>query len=168
MFAPPREYESAVPALVGQAGYAHRLSPQVSVDGGVMRSQFFDRFAPGESTGYTEAYLGASSRLFSAHLFYSPNYYRPGVHTLYMEADGSIETVAQLRLNAHVGMLDYLRWPGVVGVPTVYYDWRIGVSRQFGPLNLSGALTGGGPGRDYYEGEGHSKTAVVVAAGWSF
>ena len=48
------------------------------------------------------------------------------------------------------------------------YDWRFTASRQFGAFDLHAALSGGGPGDDYYDQRSHARTALVVGAGWSF
>jgi uncharacterized protein (TIGR02001 family) len=167
VLAPPEDGWSALPALIGAFGYARRLSPLVSADAGVTRSEYF-RTKDGAGAGYTELYAGVTTRHLAAHLYYSPDYFRSGASTIYAEADGVIEPIDRLRLNAHVGVLNYVRWPGSGAPPPTQVDWRVGVSRQFGAISLSGAVTGGWPGQDYYGGEPHSKTGVVVGAGWSF
>jgi hypothetical protein len=48
------------------------------------------------------------------------------------------------------------------------YDWRLGVAREFGNLEVHAAVSGGGPGRQRYYCEAHSRTAVTAGASLSF
>jgi hypothetical protein len=48
------------------------------------------------------------------------------------------------------------------------YDWRVGISRQIGNLDLHAAASGGGPGKDYYAGSAHGGIALTAGASWSF
>jgi uncharacterized protein (TIGR02001 family) len=155
-------------AAFGEIGYARRLAPTLSIDGGLMRSEFWNIYGQKRASGYTEAYLGLISHGLSAHIYYSPDYLSRGVSTVYGEIDDSIEVVAQFRLNAHLGVLGYLDAPAAAPARDTQYDWRLGASRQFGVFDVHAAVTGGGPGHDFYYGRTRSKTALVVGAGWTF
>jgi hypothetical protein len=48
------------------------------------------------------------------------------------------------------------------------YDWRLGVARQFGALDLQLSWTGAGPQSDYYDGTPHGRSAFVVGATYAF
>lgn len=168
VLAPPREGDATLVALVGAFGYARNIAPRLSLDAGVMRSEYFRGADGHQATGYTEVYAGLVGRRLSAHVFYSPDYFRPGVSTVYLEADGVLEPTERVRLTAHVGVLNYLSWPPGRGGLTTQYDWRLGASRQVGPVALSAAVSGGGPAEDYYRGRSHSRTALVVGATWAF
>ena len=49
-----------------------------------------------------------------------------------------------------------------------YYDWRLAVVRQLGNVEVHAALSGGGPGKQFYYGERHSRTRLTAGASWSF
>lgn len=153
----------------GNIGYARKLSQRLSIDAGVLRSQYRTPNAGGRANKYTELYLGLTADPVVARIYYSPDYFRRGVSTLYGEVEGTIRPARNWRLNGHVGSLIY------VTTPTSYpfrrdtkYDWRLGLARQFGQFELHTALSGGGPGKEYYAGRARSKTALTAGASWSF
>lgn len=154
--------------LIGDAGYAQRLNAQISVDGGVTRSQYIDVAKNGYSNGYTEIYGGLASRHLLVRLYYSPDYFRSDVRTLYGEIGGNIGFVAGIRLNAHLGSLDYLDRPAGFPPPRTQYDWRLGASRQFGAFDLHLSISGGGPNQDYQYQEPRAQTEVIGGAGYTF
>jgi uncharacterized protein (TIGR02001 family) len=140
-------FRDGQPELAGfqaNAGYALRLSPQVSLDAGVSRSVYYYAYGT-RHLGYTELYFGVSAPHVSARVNYSPDYYRAGTPTLYAEVDGGIEPVTNWVLSAHAGVFSYLGWhPSFL--PRERYDWRIGAARKFGAtslrLDLSGRVQG--------------------------
>jgi len=160
-------------------GYARRVGRQLSLDGGVVRTQF-SHYAAGRSAGahYTEIYAGLAGRGLSAHLHYSPDYYRRGASTLYGEIDGALKPAENWQLSAHVGLLGYLDYPGAPTIRyrprSVQYDWRIGAARQFGAVSLHADVSGGGPGAaspyraSAYRYARHQGTALTVGANWVF
>lgn len=152
--------------LVANAGYARRVAPQVSIDGGIARTQYFRAAATGNAH-YTEFYAGVFAHGLSARVHLSPDYLRHGVSTAYGEVDAMLKSFGPWRLNGHVGMLNYLSTPRYVHRST-QYDWRLGLSRQIGHLDLHAAVSGGSPDHDYYRGSVHNKTAIVVGASWIF
>ena len=160
----PDEDNPGLLGLVGAVGYARRLNTVLSIDGGVTRSEYIAAGPGGYHTGYAEVYAGLSTRRLSLHLAYSPDYFRAGSKTLYSDLEGNAGIVAGIRLNAHIGMLNFVDRPGA----RTQYDWRIGASRQFGAIDVHAALSGGGPSPDTYDGQAHSKTALVVGAGYTF
>jgi uncharacterized protein (TIGR02001 family) len=163
-----RDGDPAVLGLTGNVGYARRLTPEVSFDSGIMWSEYRDRFGAGGAADYTEVYLGLYARRLSAHVYYSPDYYYPGVRTLYSEVEGAVEVPEKVRLSAHLGFLNYVAIPRGYPRPDNEYDWRLAAARQFGALDLRAALTGGGPGPDYYDHKAQDRTALVVSASWTF
>ncbi len=164
----PNHDDSGLLGLIGDAGYARRLSPGISIDGGVDHSEYIYPGPGGFHLGYTEVYAGLSLPHLSAHLSYSPAYFRPGAKTLYSEVEGNMGAFAGLRLNAHLGVLTYLASPAGQATPRGQYDWRIGASRQFGAFDLHAAVSGGGPDPDHYDLQPHSKTTFIVGAGYTF
>jgi len=160
--------DPALLGVVGNVGYARRMGPEVSIDGGVTRSEYYQRYGVRESAGYTEVYLGFIAHRIASHLYYSPDYFYSGVSTLYGEVEGAVEPVPKLHLSTHVGLLSYVAMPAGYSRPSNQYDWRVGLSREFGVFDLHAAVSGGGPGDDYYGGGRHGKTAFVVGGGWTF
>lgn len=149
--------------LTGNIGYARRVTPDLSLDAGLMRSEYREVYGLEEEVGYNEYYVGLYTHGVSTHLYYSPDYYYRGVETLYGELEGAREVAANVRLSAHVGLLNYI---GMPAGPRNQYDWRIAASRQFGSLDLRAALSGGGPGSVEYGPD--SQTALVASASWMF
>lgn len=153
----------------GNIGYARRLSKKVSIDGGVTRTQYRAGYAGGRSHDYTDIYLGITADPITARVYFSPDYYRSDIQALYGEVDGVISPKKDWRLNAHLGSLVYLAAPiGYFGNNKPRYDWRLGVSRQFGSFDLHAAISGGGPGKEYYYGRVRDRTALTAGASWSF
>lgn len=159
------------PAMYGftaNAGYARRISPGLSIDGGVLDSEYRHRYGYGASTHYTEFYAGLLTSHLASHVYYSPNYFRAGTSTLYAEFEGTVSTVGELRFNAHVGRLTYIDQRSNQAQRADQYDWRLTASRRFRMFDFYLALTGGGPGKDYYDGNPHSKTALLGGVTWTF
>jgi uncharacterized protein (TIGR02001 family) len=136
--------EPELAAFQANAGYALRLSPGVSLDAGVSRSEYYYALG-GRRLRYTELYLGVASPHLSARVNYSPDYYRADTPTLYAEVEGGIEPAADWLLSAHAGVFTYLDRPPYY-LPRERYDWRIGATRRFGAtgvhLTLSGRVQG--------------------------
>jgi uncharacterized protein (TIGR02001 family) len=165
------EEHASTPVLlgaIGNIGYAKRLSPGLSIDGGIVDSEYPNRLGGYDAARYTELYLGLLTHNLSARVYYSPNYYVPNNHTLYGELDGSVRLPAGFHLNGHFGLLGYLHTPADRPDRATQYDWRIGLSRRFGPFELHTALSGGGPGKDYYDHATQSRTALTGGATWMF
>ena len=132
-------------ALQGSIGYAMRITPTLSIDGGMTRVQYFYGFGTTFDYDYTEYYLGVALPQVAARVSYSPNYYYDDTPTLYAELDGGIEPAPDWLISAHVGALTYLDTPPF-RLPKRRYDWRVGVSRQFGRfgvhVDVSGRIQG--------------------------
>lgn len=162
-------FRDGEPALLGihaSAGYAVRLTPTLSIDGGVAKTQYFQGYGTGRNYDYTGVYVGVALPVVSARLSYSPDYYSNGAQTLYAEADAGFEPAPRWFLSAHAGVLTYLDTPPAY-VPKRSHDWRVGVSRQFGPFGVHLDLTGRVQGRARYAlpggaGSGRDPSHVVV------
>lgn len=152
----------------GNIGYATRLSSKLSLDVGVLRSQYTSSYTGDRAAHYTEVYLGLTRRNVSSRVYVSPDYFHSGITTVYGEIEGAIEPARNWHLTAHVGGLLYLNRPTPYAGRRDQYDWRLGVSRQLGAFELHLNLSSGGPGADYYGGELRSRTALVVGATRSF
>lgn len=154
--------------VIGNVGYARRLNAHVTLDAGVLRSQIRATSYYARPYHYTEFYAGAAVGPVVGRVYYSPDYRRPGVSTLYGELETGFEPAPNWRVSGHVGLLAYLddqpyRQSGA-GDP----DWRIRVSRQFGRFEIHSALSGGGPGEQYYAHRVHAKPALTAGASVSF
>ena len=150
----------------GNVGYVKRLNPRLYLDGGISHSQY-DPIAPNRSKwSYTELYLGLGTDHVTGRVSYSPHYFVSDTSTIYAEAEAAFEPGENWRVNAHGGILFYLRSPEYIPHDS-YYDWRLGVSRAFGHFDIHAALSGGGPGKDYYGSKPRDRTALTVGASWS-
>lgn len=132
--------EPALVALQGTVGYATRISPELSIDAGVSRTEY-GRYALGYDVDYTELYLGLAARNVTARVRYSPDYYRDDWETLYVELDGGVEVAPDWFVSAHAGQLTYL---GDISPYLVRhsYDWRLGGSRKLGAFGVHVELSG--------------------------
>jgi uncharacterized protein (TIGR02001 family) len=167
----------ATPKFLGyiaNIGYARLIGPEVTLDGGLVRTQF-SRYAIGQSADahYTDLYAGLSRRGVSARFHYSPDYYHSGASTLYGEVNGALKPGDKWRLTGHIGLLKYVTHPLTPSYyydsKTVRYDWLAGIVRQFGRLSLHADLSGGGPQPpQQLRYAGHQGTALVVGANWVF
>jgi uncharacterized protein (TIGR02001 family) len=165
---PPVRDDPGLAGVVGDLGYARRLGSVLSVDGGVTHLEYWGVGPYGYNAGYTELYGGLASHHLSARLYFSPNYYQPGVRTLYGELNGNLGLWAGVRLNAHVGGLGYVAAPQGLPPARKQYDWLVGASRQFGALDVHLSASGGGPSEPYPYEQPPRSTAVIFGAGYTF
>lgn len=148
-----RDGEPALLGIQASAGYAVRLTPTLSIDGGVAKTQYFQGYGTSRNYDYTEVYVGLALPAVSARLSYSPDYYVDGTQTLYAEADAGFEPAPDWFLSAHAGVLTYLDTPPPY-LPRRSHDWRVGASRQFGRLGVHLDLSGRIQGRARYTWRG--------------
>lgn len=151
------------------AGLTKRLGIGWTVDVGVAHNEIRAAYEGAYPYAYTEGYIGASHGPLSAYVFVSPNYYRSGFWTVYGQLEASVSPAQNWHIMGHVGSLHYLSTPAVSGpLRYTYYDWRVGVAREIGALEVHAAVSGGGPRRQYYYGDRHSRTALTGGASISF
>ena len=140
-----RDGDPVLLGFQGGLGYAVRLAPRLSLDGGIARTQYLYGYGTSRNYDYTEAYLGLALPSVSARLSYSPDYYSEDTPTLYAELDAGFEPAPDWFLSAHAGALTYLDGAPLYSSRT-RYDWRLGASRQIGSygihLDLSGRIVG--------------------------
>lgn len=149
--------------FIEYAGYARPVGRDLSLDLGVNNQnlrQYAGKFYP---VNYSEFYAGLIGRHLSAHVYYSPNYLKPGINTLYADIDGAIKPAENWRLFAHAGTT-----APVGGPPGRHqrYDFRAGVSRQFGGLELQASVTSTTPAPPALTPP--ERTALVFGANWFF
>ena len=160
--------EESLLGVQGNVGYARRLSPTVSVDAGIHRSEYKTGYY-GEWARYTEGYVGLTVRQVTARIFYSPHYFQEGVATVYGEVDAAMQPAPNWRLIAHIGALSYVRLPPYYyGNRDTQLDWRFAASRQIGRFEVHAALSGGGPGKEYYAGKERDRTVLTAGASVNF
>lgn len=152
--------------MQGNIGYARRIGRKLTVDGGVVRTQYRATYPGGRARNYTEIYGGFSLDPVSVRLSWSPDY-RPGRDALYGEVEASFTPAPRWRIDLHAGALQEVGG-GAGYSPMLRYDWRVGVARRLGAFDVHAALSGGGPGQDYYAGRVHDRTALTAGASWSF
>ena len=151
----------------GNIGYTKRLTERLSIDGGVVHSEY-DPIVPGRRNWrYTDIYVGLGTDRFTGRISYSPHYFISDLSTLYAEAEATFEPAPKWSLTGHFGTLFYLTSPDFVRHKT-FYDWRVGAARSFGNFNVHAALWGGGPGEDYYGSQPRNKTVFTVGATFTF
>jgi uncharacterized protein (TIGR02001 family) len=154
--------------VVGNVGYARRLSSQVTLDVGALRSEIRASERYGRPYRYTEIYAGAAVGRVLGRVYYSPDYRGDGVQTLYGELEAGFEPAREWRVSGHVGVLTYLTaaryWPA----GSTHQDWRLSVSRQLGRFEVHSALSSGGPGERYYRYQRREKPVLTAGASVSF
>lgn len=124
--------------FVEYAGYAIRGPEGLSFDVGV-NNQDDQAYETGERADrYTELYAGITRGAVSLHVYYSPNYLRPGYTTVYADLSGAFHPVDRWRLYGHIGALQ-----PITGPKTAYYrvDARVGVAREFRNFEIDLAAT---------------------------
>jgi len=155
------------PAPLGlqlNAGYAKRLRSGTTLDFGVVRSSYSHYSRAEAATSYTEVYAGISRGGLSSRIFLSPHYSETGLWTAYGEINGTISPAAKWSLDGHVGMLVPLKTPRGNEHYRTAFDWRLGVSRELGPISLHLAWDQGERGRPYYGDRAGRGRALVVGA----
>jgi len=152
----------------GDIGFAKRVSPRLTIDAGVTHARYTTRRGIDQPIHYTELYVGVIHGGFSSRLYYSPDYYAAGVGTLYGEANLAVQPHKDWTLQGHVGKLGYVANRPRYADPSGQYDWSLGVSRRLGRVDAHVAISGGGPGRDYYYGAFHDRTVVTAGVSCSF
>lgn len=151
-------------SLQENIGYARRLPSGVTLDVGVVNSNYGKYASTGRSASYSQIYAGLITSALSTRLYYSPNYFHSGTSTVYVEVEKAVQPAPKWRLTAHAGVLGHIGGPWPAYAHHVQYDWRLGLAREVGPVTLQASWASGAPGRDYYEGRDHSRSALIVGA----
>jgi uncharacterized protein (TIGR02001 family) len=143
-------------ALKLNGGYARRLPSGIALDAGIVHSRYSHYSTLISERSYTELYGGVAWKSVSARLYVSPHYFETDSPTLYGELENSLHLTPKLSLNGHVGLLVALRSEGR---PT--FDWRLGLTRQFGPISAHASWTGRGRMRRYDDAYTRPTNALV-------
>lgn len=150
------------------AGHAWRLRPGLTLDTGVINTNYSHYWSGGRAAGYTEVYAGLIGRRLSTHLSLSPNYYESGRVTGYGDVDLVLLSRGDWQLNAHAGLFVWIAGGRPARASATHYDWQVGVTRRIGRLEARLAWTGGGPDQDYYAGRPRHRAALVARLACSF
>jgi uncharacterized protein (TIGR02001 family) len=154
--------------VIGNVGYARRISGHVTLDAGLIRSQIRATYRYERAYRYTEIYGGAAVGPVVGRIYYSPDYRGHGVSTIYGELEAGFEPAPEWRLSGHVGLMSYLDATPYQSEGTKRPDWRVGASKQLGRLEIHTAVSGGGARDVYYGYREHSKPVVTAGASVSF
>lgn len=148
-------------------GYARRLPSGLTIDGGVIHSEYARYSSAEKANSYTELYAGVTHKFLTARASFSPHYFEAGARTFYGEIDANLTAGRKLHLNGHLGLLVPISSGEAIEEFRTQYDWRLAARRELGRASLHLVATGGGPGRDYYRGRYHSRTAVTLGLSYA-
>jgi uncharacterized protein (TIGR02001 family) len=149
-------------------GYAKRLSSGLTVDVGVVHSNYSRYSSRNASKSYTEVYAGLAGKILSSRISLSSDYLKPGAWTLYGEVDANVPAGKKLRVTGHLGFLAPLDRRGYSGdTLRPELDWRLGLARDVGPVSLSVAWTGISRNRDLYQERSYGRRALIVGITWA-
>ena len=112
--------------LLSYAGYAHRLSPDLSVDAGIKYADF----SSGSDFDYLEVHTGVTARFLNVQLSYAPKYFGQQRAGTSLEMNGGTGLTDSLRLFAHAGLL-YVRPEPYQHTSGTQLDGRIGVRYEY-------------------------------------
>ena len=142
-------------------GYAKRLPSGLTVDLGVVHSDYSRYTSRGPGKTYTEVYAGLAGKVLSSRISVSPDYLKPGAWTLYGEANANVPAGKKLRVIAHVGMLVPLEKLDDESYRPDF-DWRLGIARDFGSVTVNVAWTGRVRGHDIYQERTYGRGALIL------
>lgn len=152
----------------GNIGYARKLRIGSTLDVGIIHSRFTNYSGYGDAAQYTEIYTGLIGTHLSAHIHYSPHYFRSGLSTIYADISAVTRPAPNWRINGHYGLLTQIGGERPPNISRVHHDWRLSITREAGRLDLQLALTGGAPGKQFYRDRLHERKAVAVFAATYF
>jgi len=145
-------------------GYARRLVSGPTIDVGLLRSDYREYYGGRDHSHFTEAYAGLLTNHLAFYLRYSPDFLRPGLHTLYGEVNASTEVATRWHLSAHLGAQARLAGPPLGAASGV--DWRLAIARETGPVELQLAISGRSDTAGYRPSWQYSGPAVIASVTW--
>lgn len=143
------------------AGYAHRVSPTLTIDAGASYHRYTRHATFEYASRFTQVYVGAGTQRVWTRLFYSPNYNGAEGSATYAEVDALLWSRSNWSLTGHVGALASIERGRSAGVEI---DWRLGLARRLGRLSVSATWIG----RRSLDHGGERTGALVLAAARSF
>jgi len=160
------EYQLKPLDLQESVGFTRQLGGGPAIDVGIHNSTYSEYSRYGRTVDYTEVYAGLTGKSLSGHVYLSPNYFHSKTWRLYGEVEGGVQPAKGLLLSAHAGLLVPVATANYAAAPNskAQYDWRVGAAQDVGRVTMHLDFSGGGPSRDFYEGQAHSRTALVAGA----
>ncbi|MEO8812201.1 MAG: TorF family putative porin [Caulobacteraceae bacterium] len=159
------------PRLLGHteyAGFARRAGVRATWDVGVSHAEIVAYYDRPYRYSETEVYAGVRARDLSLYIYWSPHYYRPGVHALYLDLSASRRLAPRLRLFGHVGLLSPSGGPGDADARRAQVDLRAGVAAEFTGGELDLTASAARPGEDYLGGSTRMRNALTLGASFFF
>jgi uncharacterized protein (TIGR02001 family) len=144
------------------AGYAHRVSPDLSLEIGIVNSDVAVYLDHRYSANYTEIYAGLAHGNISAHIYFSPHYIIGGASTVYAELDGAFRPIDRWRVFGHAGILTILGAPDQSTMGRERFDVRAGIAREFKHCELRLTWTTTTPQPLNPDGYGQTRSALVA------
>jgi uncharacterized protein (TIGR02001 family) len=153
---------------VVNVGYAARIDERISWEAGFSRTQVHSNVFTRVSGNYAEFYGGLSTESASARLFVSRDFLASGLHTLYLDLNGTLSPAERLRLSGHFGLLVPLGAANAGVLPRARYDLRLAAAADLGRHDISVAFVRSGAGREFLAQRLQVRDAIVVGASWNF
>lgn len=150
------------------AGFAHRLSPGATLDLGLVHNGYTNYSGIPGGGSYSEAFVGIIGRNLSSRLSVSPGYFRKDQPTLYAELDGHLDLARDWLISAHLGRLTYLDDGYSAASRGNAVDWRIGLRRRIGAVDLEAAWTGYAEDKRAYYPYSRTDGALVIGLAFAF
>jgi uncharacterized protein (TIGR02001 family) len=113
-------------------GWNHDLSDSLNLDLQVVRYTYMGENDAYGNIDYNE-FIGALAynEMLTFTVAYANDYANSGISSMYYNVSGSWDVGNDFALNAGIGRTNFSDDAGS------YNDWNVGVSRQFGPVNVS-------------------------------
>lgn len=143
-------------------GYAGRLRSGSIWDIGITNTHMTNYYHQKYKYDIAEIYAGIRGRKLNYYLYYSPNYYRAGVNTLYAQISGSVRIARPWRLFGNAGALTSLGGGGY-GIFREQYDLGVGVAADLKVAEVQLAVTTRGPDVVYLADHPQSRHAIVFS-----
>lgn len=119
------------------AGFVKRLNDSLAVDVGLSNANLKRYNAERKSAlDYTEVYAGLVGKNLNFHTYFSPNYVREGLDTVYLDLGGAAHPWDKWRVFGHVGLFTPVNDAAKAFGIRRRYDARVGVAREFNKLEL--------------------------------
>jgi len=120
-------YPNVHQLLLPYAGYAHRISADLSIDAGIKYADF----SSGSDFDYLEVHTGLTARFLNVQLSYAPSYFGQHRAGTYLELSGGTGLTDSLRVFGHAGVL-YVRPEPYQDASGTQVDGRIGLRYEYG------------------------------------
>jgi uncharacterized protein (TIGR02001 family) len=167
IFQDSREYGVGMLGHVIYAGYVFEPARGPALDIGMTHTHVVEYRFGKRKSDYAEAYAGLLTEHVSFRVYYAPDYYESGIHTIYADLGLAIRPAPDMRLFGHVGALSGVGGRNGPGARRVRYDFSVGAARRFDNLELSLTWTLAAP-TVYARGRRQRPDALTLAAAYFF